>query len=305
LAGESSEVVAPGDHQISIHTLAANNFYREETARFLISQRAETHTVALGYRRGFKLGPFSRVEFGGQVQFHESDAGLLNGFIDGVEALWSSIAGSESFRNQLQTSAAATLLSGTVVTKDGQPIYRAAGHGAGFGDVSFVAKALLRGGDPSSRDVRMAARIAVNVSGKSAFTQGNFAGIGISVDKKVLGWLAVHGDARGNVHLDRVSAWGLPLRRGSFAFSAGPELKLGTGSVTFQLDGTTTPYLPAGAPAFDADYGAMSVGFGRRFQAGGRGVLGQIYARENMNLPFGIHGNIDPDLAMGIKVTVQ
>jgi hypothetical protein len=285
--------------------LAANNFYREETARFLISQRAETHTVALGYRRGFQLGPFPRVEFGGQVQFHQSDTGFLSGFINGVEAFWSRMAGSESSRNLLQANAATIPLPGTVVTKDGQPIYRVADRRAGFGDVSFVAKALLRDGDRSSRDVRVAARIAANVSGQSAFTQGNFAGIGVSVDKKILEWLAVHGDARANVHFDRVSAWGLPLRRGSFAFSTGPELKLGMGSVTIQVDGSTTPYLPAGAAAFDADYGAMSIGFGRRFQAGGRSVLGQIYARENVNLPFGIHGNIDPDLAMGIKMTVR
>jgi hypothetical protein len=49
----------------------------------------------------------------------------------------------------------------------------------------------------------------------------------------------------------------------------------------------------------------MMIGFGRRFQAGRRRLLGQIYARENINLPFRIHGNIDPDLAFGIKATVQ
>ena len=65
--------------------MAANNFYREQTDPFSISQRDETHTVALGYRRGFTLGRLPRVEFGGQIQLHERDSGFLNGFIAGFE----------------------------------------------------------------------------------------------------------------------------------------------------------------------------------------------------------------------------
>src|SRR5262245_11992812 len=51
MAGETADVTAPGQSKISIHTVAANDFYREETDRFLISQRAEAHTMAIGYRR--------------------------------------------------------------------------------------------------------------------------------------------------------------------------------------------------------------------------------------------------------------
>ena len=67
LAGENTEVAEPGAHQISIHAVAANNFYLEQNDSVSISQRYETHTAALGYRRGFKIGMFPRFELGGQM----------------------------------------------------------------------------------------------------------------------------------------------------------------------------------------------------------------------------------------------
>jgi len=42
---ESAEVADPGAGAISLHAVAANNFYREETGNFLITQRAEAHTI--------------------------------------------------------------------------------------------------------------------------------------------------------------------------------------------------------------------------------------------------------------------
>ena len=62
LAGESTEVAEPGASQVSIHAVAANNFYREQAEHFSISQRYETHTMALGYRHGFKVGTLPRFE---------------------------------------------------------------------------------------------------------------------------------------------------------------------------------------------------------------------------------------------------
>jgi hypothetical protein len=77
IAGDDSEVAADGANRLSIHTVVANNFYREQNDEFLITQRYETHTLALDYRRGFKLARVPRFEFGGQVQLHQSDAGML------------------------------------------------------------------------------------------------------------------------------------------------------------------------------------------------------------------------------------
>jgi len=91
LPGESASVTAPGADQVSFHTVAANTFFREETKAFLITQRYEAHTVALGYRRGFKVGNFPRFELGGQVQFHQSDNGFLNGFISSFEGAFASV----------------------------------------------------------------------------------------------------------------------------------------------------------------------------------------------------------------------
>src|SRR5207244_13458070 len=100
---------------------------------------------------------------------------------------------------------------------DAATIYRAPGDGSGFGDMYFVAKALLHEGSAASGDAQLAARVALNVSGRSQFTEGNFAGVGLSLDKRVLEGLAFHGDVRANFFLDRVRQWGLPLKRSSLA----------------------------------------------------------------------------------------
>jgi hypothetical protein len=305
LAGESTEVAEPGGDQVSIHTVAANNFYREQNDNFSISQRYETHTVALGYRHGFTVGMFPRVEVGGQVQLTEGDSGFMNGFILGVESFLASMSGVESARNQLRSSEATPPPLGTFVTRGGRPIYQAPGATSGFGDFSIVAKALLRDGAPSSTRTRVAARVAVNVSGKSEFTRGNFVGIGVSLDKKVLKWAALHGDVRASVFLDRVSHWNLPLKPMSLGFSAGPEMKLARdSSASVQIDGSTTPYLPTGATAFDRGYGNITLGLSHRFGARERQIVAQAYVRENMNLPFRVRWNTDPDLSLGIKVTI-
>jgi hypothetical protein len=306
LAGEGAEITGPGANQLSFHTVAANNFYREERSDFLISQRFEAHTVALDYRRGVKVRGFPRFEFGGQVQFHESDSGVLNGFISGFEAFWTSMTGSTSATNQLRLSAATLPPLGMVVTRDGRSLYRAAGDVSGFGDVSLVAKALVRDCARASNDACVAVRIALNLSGKSEFTQGNFAGVGVSLDRRLSNWAALHGDARASVPVDRVSQVGLPLKRASLGFSAGPELKLArTSSISLQIDGNTTPYQPTGTAAFDAGYGAVTLGLNHQFGAGRRRLLAQIYARENMDLPFRVRWNTDPDFAVGIKVTLH
>jgi hypothetical protein len=306
LPGESTEITEPGADQVSFHAVAANTFYREQTGTFLISQRYEAHTVALGYRRGFKVGSLPRFEIGGQVQLNESDNGVLNGFIQRFEDMWVSVSGRTSAKNQLRTSPATLPPLGTLMTKNGRPLYRAAGDSSGFGDVYVVANALLREAAPSSTGTRVAARVALNLSGMSEFTQGNFAGMGVSVDKKLTGWAAFHTDIRGNLFLNRTSHWGLPLKRASFAFSVGPELKLArNSSISLQIDGATTPYQPTGVVAFDDDYGDITLGLSHRFTTGRRRLLAQIYARENMNLPFRVRWNADPDLSIGIKATIR
>jgi hypothetical protein len=305
LAGESTEVAEPGAAQISVHAVAANNFYREQNDSFSISQRLETHTAALGYRRGFKVGMFPRVELGGQLQLTEADAGFMNGFIAGTENFLAWLSGRESARNPWRSVEMRPPL-GMLVTKDGRPLYRAPGDRSGLGDFSIVAKALLRDADPSSSHTRVAVRVGVNVSGTPVFTEGNFAGIGVSLDKKILQRVALHGDARVNYLIDRVSQWNLPLKHASFAFSAGPELELSRNSSgSAQIDGSTTPYLPTGATAFDKGYGAVTFGFNHRFRGQQRQVVTQVYLRENMNLPFRVRWNTDPDMSLGIKFTIR
>jgi hypothetical protein len=305
IAGESADVAAPGASELSLHTVAANNFYREQTDPFSVSQRDETHTVALGYRRGFTLGRLPRVELGGQIQLHERDSGFLNGFISGFENLWVSMTGSTSAKNQLRTDAGAAVPLGTVVTDGDRLLYQAAGNGSAFGDVRFTAKTLLHD-RASAGGSRIAARLVVNVSGASAFTEGNFAGIGVSVDKPLSTWAAFHGDLRASILIDRASDWNLPLKRATFGFSAGPELKLtANNSLSFQFDGNTTPYQPTGSAAFDESYGALTIGVSHRIRTTRTPMLVQAYARENLNLPFRVRWNTDPDLAVGLKMTVQ
>ena len=305
IAGEGADVAAPGAGELSLHAVAANNFYREQTDLFSISQRDETHTVALGYRRGFKLGRLPRVEFGGQIQLHERDSGFLNGFISGFENLWVSVTGSTSAKNQLRTDTGSPVPLGTVVTDGDRLLYQAAGNGSAFGDVRFTAKTLLHD-TASAGGSRVAARLVVNVSGASAFTEGNFAGIGVSVDKPLSTWAAFHGDLRASILIDRMSDWNLPLKRATFGFSAGPELKLtANNSLSFQFDGNTTPYQPTGSAAFDESYGALTIGVSHRIRTSRTPLLVQVYARENLNLPFRVRWNTDPDLAVGLKMTVQ
>jgi hypothetical protein len=52
LAGEGATVAEPGTSRIAVHMVAANYFYREQTSDYLITQRYESHTLALDFRRG-------------------------------------------------------------------------------------------------------------------------------------------------------------------------------------------------------------------------------------------------------------
>jgi hypothetical protein len=306
IPGESADVAEPGASELSLQTVAANNFYREQTDPFSVTQRDETHTVALGYRRGFAFGRLSRIELGGQVQLHERDAGFLNGFISSFENLWVSLTGSTSAKNQLRTSSGALIPLGTTITNGDRLLYQTAGDGSGIGDVRFFAKALLHDDTASGTGSRIAARVVLNVSGASAFTEGNFAGFGVSMDKPLSSRIAFHGDVHASVLLDRVSDWNLPLKRATFGFSAGPELRLtANNSIGLQFDGNTTPYQPTGAAAFDESYGSITLGLSHRIRTSRAPLLLQFYARENLNLPFSVRWNTDPDFAVGLKLTVH
>ena len=305
IAGEGTDVAAAGGSEIFLHAVAANNFYREQTERFSISQRYETHTLAFGYRRGFRAGRIPRLELGGQLQLTESDRGFMNGFISGTEDVLAKLTGQQSARNPFRQDGLQPPL-GTQVIDAGRILYQAGGSGSGLGDLSFVAKALVRDGAPSSSRTRVAVRVDVNVSGTSEFTEGDFAGVGVSVDRKVLRWAALHGDLRSTFLFDRASAWHLPLKRGSLAFSAGPELRLSaSNSGSIQIDGSTTPYLSTATTALDRGYGDIVLGFSHRSVAGQRQIITAAYLRENMNLPFRVRWNTDPDLALGIKITIH
>lgn len=295
-------ITAAGTTQVSIHGVAANNFYREQNSEFLITQRYETHTIGLDVRHGFKPRGFPHFEIGGQVQVHESDGGMLNGFIAGLENFWASVTGYEDSRNQLRAAGAVAPPLGTVITRSGSTLYRDAGRGSGIGDMYGVAKIALLDSDPASKTPHIAARIGANVAGRSGFTAGNFVGAGLSIDHKWLEGMAIHLDLRATRALDRMSVWNLPLQGWTYAFSAGPEFKLGkNSSLNLQLDGSSTPYWPTGTLAFDKSYGAITFGVGHRFGP----VTAQIYARENMNLPFTVRWNTDPDMSLGLKVRIH
>jgi hypothetical protein len=305
VVGEGADVANPGASTLSLHAVAANNFYREQSDRFVVSQRDETHTFALEYRRGFSAGRWRRVEFGGQVQLHQRDTGFLNGFIAGFEDMWVSMTGAKSAKNELRSGAAPGLPPGTVMMRDGQVLYRAPGNDAALGDVRLVAKALLRDSAFATGGARVAARFVVNASGASSFTEGNFAGFGVSVAKPLTTWAVLHGDARATILLDRVSDWSLPLKRMTFGFTASPELKLTVNSsFNLQFDANTTPYEPTGSTAFDKGYGAVTLGVSHRMSAKQTPLLVQAYVRENLNLPFRVRWNTDPDLAVGLRITL-
>jgi hypothetical protein len=297
LSGESADVLDPGSKQLSIHSVTANDFYVEDHDAITISQRSEAHTLAIEFRRGFKPAHWPRFEVGAQVQFAESDGGMLNGFITGFEDL---------VHAPLRSRVTTLQPLGTSVIRNGQLMYQSSGEGAGIGDISLVAKAILRDAAPSSRDTRVSARVAVNIAGTSQFTVGNFAGAGLTVEKKVNSWIALYGDVRGTYVIDRVSVWTLPLKRGVFAFSMGPEFRLGDNtSLNLQFDGSTTPYQPTGSIGLDADYSDIAFGISRRFTRGRHPIVAQFYARENMDMPFNVRWNTDPDFAVGFKLTIH
>lgn len=295
LAGEGAEVSDPQTSQMSIHMVGANNFYIEHSNAFDFTQRSETHSLAFEYRRGFKTGRLPRFEIGAQIQIDETDGGMLNGFISGFEDL---------VNRPLRSKTAAPPL-GISITRDGRSLYQTAGTGSGVGDIYLVAKAALH--DATASDgTEIAARVAANISGTSQFTEGNFVGVGLSLDRKLGEWIALHTDIRGTVALDSVSTWGLPLSRGVFGFSLGPEFRITRNtSLNLQYDGSSSPYQPAGVTALDAGYGDAVLGVNHRFVRQRRLIITQFYARENMVLPFSVRWNADPDLAIGLKTTIR
>jgi hypothetical protein len=303
---EDTTVTLPGSNRFSVHAVAANYFYREQTAGFLMSQRYETHTLALDYRRGFAPAGFPRFEIGGHVQLHQSNGGMLNGFIESFESFWASVTGSSSARNTLRTEAALRPPQGTSIARNGLALYNDPGTGSGLGDVYVGAKFALVDRDPSSTATRVSARAGLNVGRSSRFSEGNFFGMGVSLDKKLLEWVAFHGDVRATRTLDDASVWNLPLERWAYGFSAGSEFRLArNSSLMLQFGGSSSPYLPTGTTAFDRGHGDITFGVGHRFGDGPRRVTMHVYARENMNLPFRVRWNTDPDLSVGVKFTIQ
>lgn len=296
LPGESADVTGPQANQVSIHMVGANNFFIEDSGAINISQRSEAHTLAVEYRRGFKKTGWPRFEIGAQIQVTESDSGMLNGFISGFEDL---------VHAPLRSVKAPPPL-GMSLVRNGQTMYRTSGEGAGLGDVYVVAKAALRDAPATSHAARIAARVAVNISGASEFTLGNYVGVGLSLDKKLTEHLALHGDVRTSLTLDSVSTWGLPLTRTAVGFSVGPELRVAENtSLNLQVDGSSSPYQPIGSVALDSGYGDAVLGVNHRFIAGQRQLVTQFYLRENMVLPFNVRWNADPDFAIGFKITVH
>ena len=297
LPGESADILDPGAKQLSIHSVTANDFYLENTNGLAISQRSEAHSLAVELRRGFKPARWPRFEVGVQMQFVESDPGMLNGFITGFENLVGA-----PLRSKMTTLQPL----GTSIARNGQLLYHSSADGSGFGDVYVVAKAIVHDAAEGSSATRVAARMAVNIAGASQFTLGNFVGGGLSVDRKLSDRLALHGDMRGTFVIDRTSVWTLPLKRGVFAFSVGPELRITQStSVNLQLDGSTTPYQPTGTVGLDANYADVALGVNHRFTRGRRPVIAQFYARENMDMPFSVRWNTDPDFAIGLKLIIR
>lgn len=74
---------------------------------------------------------------------------------------------------------------------------------------------------------------------------------------------------------------------------------------SLQIDGSSTPYLPTGTLAFDKAYGALTFALGQQYKAGSRRVTAQLYVRENMNLPFRVRWNTDPDMSLGLKLKIH
>ena len=118
--------------------------------------------------------------------------------------------------------------------------------------------------------------------------------------------MAFHGDVRIARAVDHSSVWDLPLKGIAYGFSLGPEFALPkNSSLTLQIDGSSTPYLPTGTLAFDKGYGDLTFGLGHRYKAGARHLTAQLYMRENMNLPFRVRWNTDPDMSVGVKVRIR
>jgi hypothetical protein len=191
---------------------------------------------------------------------------------------------------------------GTTITRNGAAIYREAGSGAGIGDLYLGGKMALLDGDPASALPRVSARLGFNIAGNARYTAGNYMGLGLSLDQKLAPFVAMHADARATYVLDAMSAWNLPLRSKTYAISIGPEFRLPKHSAfQMQIDASTTPYLPTDTLAFDRAYGAVTFGLGHRFGS----VMAQLYFRENMNMPFKVRWNTDPDLSVGLRIRIH
>ena len=175
VADDTSDVLDPGVSEVSLDSGIANYFYLDNSRDVSISQRFETHTLALDYRRGVKLHKGPRLEWGAQLQVHESDGGILNGFITTFEDL---------VHASLRSKLAVPPPPGMSIIQNDRVVYQAPANSRGFGDVSLVVKAPLRDRDVRSRATRVAVRVSANVRGASTFTAGNFIGSGISIDQK-------------------------------------------------------------------------------------------------------------------------
>lgn len=300
---DGAGLVEPGRNQIALHLAAANYLYGEERAGFRIAEKFETHTAAIEFRRGFSNRVLRRFELGGQLQVHRNTEGFLNGFIGGFEKLVARTTGHQSAVNTLRTDLSRDWPLINLVEKDGQDFYRREGPVSGLGDVALFVRTALTG-DPSAGSATLAARVMVNIAGSEALTSGNYVSAGLSASKRVLGWLALHGDARVSLPIDRDNRAGLPLKRGTVGAMGAAEFRVSQKtSLDLQFDVNGTPYAATGTRAFDRPYSAIELGISRLW---GNRVLTQLYGRENMNMrPMQVQPNLDPDFSVGIKLTIR
>src|SRR5262249_59902212 len=82
--------------------------------------------------------------------------------------------------NQLRRAGATPPQLGTVIQRNGTTLYQD-DDGSGIGDVYAVAKVALLDGGASLRTPRLAARVAINLPGRVAFTEGRYVGMGLSL----------------------------------------------------------------------------------------------------------------------------
>jgi hypothetical protein len=306
MAGDGTAVTPAGRITLGAGVRADNFLTRESGPRGSVLQKFENQVATLDLRRGVSA-PLP-TEIGVQVRIIQRDEGLMNGFISGWEHMTARAFGNQGLINPNRSGPGAVTGIHDEVTVGGRSAGDSGAVGPRLGDVTVGVKTALIEAVPGSFVTSLAARAAVNLAVGGPFSNGPWAGVGLSAQRRIAGKLYANADLRVTQPLEARDSRGLTVGR-SVGTTVGLEYGVNDKtSVGIQLDSQSSPYRNTGVHALDDRYSDVTFGVSRVATLLGQKAVLRFWGKEDFNtaakrgMKLAPHG--DTDFQAGASITV-